>query len=201
MFLKVSIVFLFLTLNVCALDVTLGWNRNPESTVLRYKVLIGESSNSYTKSFFVRNTTVGIDPSVKISNLKTDRTYFFAVIAVNSDGLESPTSNELVLNNAPANPSIAQNMIAPISNEQISVNKSVNLGVSQNTISTAEYPHGSFSSSWSLPENGTYVVEKSTDLVTWVIVGTVNVTNGFLKYTYTIQQGESTLFLRVGKVP
>ena len=72
-----------------AADVTLAWDRNPESDIAGYRLYYGTVSRSYTQVVDVGNvvqrTLTGL----------AQGTYFFAVSAYNSSGLESGFSNEV----------------------------------------------------------------------------------------------------------
>ncbi len=68
---------------------SLAWNANPEPDIVSYRVHVGTSSRQYSQSF---STTA---PNINISTLPAGPTYFFAVSAVNSAGLESDFSAEI----------------------------------------------------------------------------------------------------------
>lgn len=87
-----------------AATVKLIWDRNPEPDVIGYRVYTGNSSRSYD-----RIESAGNDVMFSVTNLVLGQTYYFAVTAVNSAGLESDYSNEVVYTvpskpSAPANP-------------------------------------------------------------------------------------------------
>jgi hypothetical protein len=67
----------------------LAWNSNPEPDIVAYKVHVGTSSRSYTRTYSVTS------PSVSISDLPDAPAYYFAVTAVNSAGQESDFSSEV----------------------------------------------------------------------------------------------------------
>ncbi|HAV63985.1 MAG TPA: hypothetical protein DCY13_16665 [Verrucomicrobiales bacterium] len=70
--------------------VTVAWDPNPETNITHYHVLYGTASRSYP----LRQTVQGLT-STTISNLQSGVTYYFAVTAENSHGLESDPSVEL----------------------------------------------------------------------------------------------------------
>ena len=70
--------------------VKLAWDPNTEKDLAGYKVYYGYSSRNYHTSIDVGNTT-----SVQIVGLKDGQTYYFAVTAYNTSGLESDYSNEV----------------------------------------------------------------------------------------------------------
>ena len=81
---------LFCSYTIQAATVRLGWDRNPESDVVEYKVYIGNATRNYIRIISAGNNTEQLVP-----DLSRGVTYFFAVTAVNSSGLESDYSNEV----------------------------------------------------------------------------------------------------------
>ena len=69
--------------------VSLAWNANPESDVAGYKVHFGTQSGVYTNVVDVGKVTQALLPQLEMGS-----TYFMAVSAYNSTGLESPRSTE-----------------------------------------------------------------------------------------------------------
>ena len=69
-------------------NITLEWNRNPEPDIAGYNVYYGIISGNY-----VRMETV-TDPTA-IIGVKGSRTFYFAVTAFNTNGLESGFSEEV----------------------------------------------------------------------------------------------------------
>lgn len=72
--------------------VSFAWNANPEPDVAGYKLHLGDASGTYNQV-----VDVGNDLAISIDTLQSDTTYFCAVTAYNSAGLESPYSQEVVL--------------------------------------------------------------------------------------------------------
>ena len=70
--------------------VNLQWNANPESNISGYKVLLGQSSGSYTITQDAGNTT-----STTVSGLTPSATYFCALQAINAQGVGSALSSEI----------------------------------------------------------------------------------------------------------
>ena len=70
--------------------VTLAWDRSPDSSVTGYRVYYGGVSGNYTNSLAVGNATTATIPG-----LASGVTYFFAVSASATNGLESILSNEI----------------------------------------------------------------------------------------------------------
>jgi hypothetical protein len=71
-------------------SVTFAWDRNPEASVVDYRIRYGVVSRTYTDMVSTGNAT-----SATISNLVEGATYYFAVTAYNIFGLESDYSNEI----------------------------------------------------------------------------------------------------------
>jgi hypothetical protein len=93
-FISVLIVFSLLlatTHDVCAAEVTLAWDANPEPSVQGYRVYYGKTSGSYTSVLDAGNRTdcviTGLDPGA---------TYYFACTAYSATGDESNFSGEIV---------------------------------------------------------------------------------------------------------
>jgi hypothetical protein len=70
-------------------DVTLSWDPNSETNLAGYRIYYGTGPGVYTTPI-----TVGTQTSYTITNLAPG-TYFFAVTAFNTLGLESGFSNEV----------------------------------------------------------------------------------------------------------
>jgi hypothetical protein len=71
-------------------SVALAWNPSTTSGVTGYRVYSGAASHAYTNVLQVGNAT-----NATVSGLAPGTTYYFAVTAVNSLGLESVTSTEI----------------------------------------------------------------------------------------------------------
>lgn len=71
-------------------SVTLTWDRNPEQDIANYRLYYGTQSGRPSQSLGVGNVT-----TATITNLNDGTTYFFAIAAVNTVGLEGPLSNEV----------------------------------------------------------------------------------------------------------
>ena len=85
------IVTLILVPRCFAAQVTLAWDKNPESDIAGYKVHYGTSSGSYDYSVDVGNYN-----SCTISGLEEGTNYYFAASAYNTNNVESDYSDELV---------------------------------------------------------------------------------------------------------
>jgi hypothetical protein len=71
-------------------SVTVAWVASPDPRVIGYNAYYGPASSVYTNRLSVGNVT-----SATISELTKGATYFFAVTAYDSSGLESVPSNEV----------------------------------------------------------------------------------------------------------
>src|SRR5260221_5561852 len=83
---------LFAVTQVCAFatdSVTLAWLPSTDTNVVGYNVYYGGASGVYTNKISTINTTNTIVP-----NLIEGTTYYFAATAYDSNGVESPFSNE-----------------------------------------------------------------------------------------------------------
>jgi fibronectin type 3 domain-containing protein len=83
------LVFLIPAARAGAADVTLSWDPNPESDLAGYKIYYGTSSSVYSTSIDVKLVT-----TYTVTGLASG-TYFFAITAYNTAGLESGFSNEV----------------------------------------------------------------------------------------------------------
>lgn len=72
-------------------DVKLAWDANTEPDITGYRVHQGSSSRNYTRVI----EATGLSTTRTVSGLTAGATYFFAVTAINSSGLESDYSNEV----------------------------------------------------------------------------------------------------------
>ena len=85
--------------DIPAPPVNLAWNANPETNIAGYKVHFGTSSGSYSQIIDVPGQT-----HVELPQLILGGTYYLAVSAYNTDGLEGPLSTEMRLSAAPPAP-------------------------------------------------------------------------------------------------
>ena len=68
---------------------TLAWQPSSDPTVMGYQLYYGTASRTYTGT-----VNVGPATTATVSNLTNGTTYYFAVTAYNSSGVQSPFSNE-----------------------------------------------------------------------------------------------------------
>jgi hypothetical protein len=85
-------VFTYTTFSYAA-QVTLGWDANTNQDLAGYIIHKGTSSRNYDASMDIGNWT-----SATIANLADNETYYFAVAAYDTDGIESEYSNEVCIN-------------------------------------------------------------------------------------------------------
>jgi hypothetical protein len=87
-------IFLFIFLGTAGVffgeGVNLAWDHNPEPDIAGYHVLFGVASGDYTQSI-----DAGPATTATISDLSPGTTYFFAVTAYNTSGVESLPSGEV----------------------------------------------------------------------------------------------------------
>lgn len=94
----------FYRLSKAAYGARLIWDSHPESNVLSgFKVYYGASSRVYESSFFtthsnaLREARENATYGYALSNLNVNAKYFMAVTALDTNGLESDFSNEVLL--------------------------------------------------------------------------------------------------------
>lgn len=86
----ISAIIALLTVPLQAGTATLEWDRNDEPEAVGYRLYYGLSTGLYTF-----NVDAGGNTTATVATLTAGRTYFFAVTAYNTEGLESPYSNEV----------------------------------------------------------------------------------------------------------
>ena len=114
-----------------AFSATLVWDANSEPDLAGYKVYSGTSSRQYSSVLDVGDVT-----QHQLTNLTQGTTYYFALTAYNSAGLESDFSAEISYTPAPAN---TPPTISGLSNRTISEDTST--GPMSFTIGDAETPN------------------------------------------------------------
>jgi hypothetical protein len=81
---------------VSASNAVLGWNASDTPSVVSYRVYYGTSPGTYSQAFGT-GLQAGSATTYTVSNLASDRSYYFAVTAVDSSGNESEYSTEASL--------------------------------------------------------------------------------------------------------
>lgn len=127
--------------------ITLAWDPVSDAEIAGYKVYIGTESQLYTEVL-----DAGMNAELSVPNMEFGETYYIAVTAVGSGGLESPYSEEIIVTVSPP----------PLP---------AGGGISMNDLGQPEL-HWSFAASAlnSAPE---FIIQASSDLLTWTTVDTV----------------------------
>src|SRR5260370_14214735 len=109
-------------------SVTLAWNSDTETNISNYNLYYGGTSGVYTNSASVGNAT-----NCTVAGLQSAATYYFAVTADNTSGLESPPSNEIsytvptvVVSTPPGLPMLATMAASSVSSASATLNGLVN---------------------------------------------------------------------------
>src|SRR6266581_258578 len=109
-------------------SVTLAWNPDTETNISNYNLYYGGASGVYTNSANVGNAT-----NCTVAGLQSAATYYFAVTADNTSGLESPPSNEIsytvptvVVSTPPGLPVLATMAASSVTSASATLNGLVN---------------------------------------------------------------------------
>lgn len=160
--------------------VSLAWNANPESNIAGYKVHFGTQTGVYSSVVDVGKTTQTLLPQLTMGE-----TYYVAVSAYNSQGLESPRSTEFSVTAAtPAPP----------------VGTSFTMGSG----TTA----GQGNLKWKYPKSAQSTVERfavysSEDLVNWTEAARLSTSaatssdSQYLYFDYPYQANRRSMFFKV----
>src|SRR5687768_15710301 len=87
--LEVAVGLFVCTVQLTAETVQLAWDASPSAGVSAYVVRYGIASGAYSSA-----TNVGNQTAASVAGLQAGQTYYFAVSARDSAGLESPPSNQ-----------------------------------------------------------------------------------------------------------
>ncbi len=170
----IGLAWVLASLSICSAEnlipgssVTLEWDANSEPDVAGYKLHFGPASGSYPETFDAGNlttATVAVVPGA---------TYYFTVTAYNTEGLESPFSNEVTFT-APQLPELQVEHITPPEGTGLEN------GIPDVT-GTALLPDGSLSFTISAQAGQSIQVEASSDLLSWICRGILeNPTGGII---------------------
>ncbi len=109
-------------------SVTLAWNPDTETNIFNYNLYYGGTSGVYTNSANVGNAT-----NCTVAGLQSAVTYYFAVTADTTSGLESPPSNEIrytvptvVVSTPPGLPVLATMAASSVTSASATLNGLVN---------------------------------------------------------------------------
>ena len=149
---------------------TLAWDPSTDASVVGYRLYEGLASESYTNV-----VDVGSNLQVSVANLVPGATYYFAVTAYDSTGLESAFSGEI---------SYTVPATAPLTGM-------ARLSIAQNESNQAVL-------SGTGPAGAVYDVYAAMDLDSWLIIGSVTVdTAGLFRFTDQLSQGIAWRFYRL----
>jgi Fibronectin type III domain len=123
-------------------SVTFGWAPNPEPDIAGYRIHYGAASRLYTQVIDTGNAT-----TATIGGLVDGTTYYFALSAYNTVGLESGLTGELVYE-APVT-------LAPLQ---------IHMTAPRQALITVNGPAGH-----------TYDIQASTDLANWATIASVTI--------------------------
>jgi Bacterial Ig domain/Fibronectin type III domain len=169
-------------------SVTLGWDPDPGSAIVGYRLYDGVASRAYTNVI-----DTGTATTQAVSNLTVGVTYFFAVTAVGTNGLESDYSAEISYTvPLPTNIPPTISLTSPTNGSVYAAPAAINLAaaVTSNghTISQVHFYNGTtllgavaaapYSFSWSNVNIGTYSLSATAvyDAGSTVASAAVNVT-------------------------
>lgn len=145
----------------------LQWDRSLEADVTAYRVYFGPASRNYTNSILVGNVTSSL-----IAGLSNGTSYYFAVTAIDTTGLESEYSNEAV-----GLAGGARLLVRITPNRQ--------------AVLTLNAAGGQ-----------TFELLATTNLTTWTLLSSVIVgTNGLASYTDTAAPGFRARYYKARKTP
>ena len=158
-------------------SVTLAWDAVTDSDIQGYKVHVGTQPGQYTQTL-----DAGTNLSHSVGNLAYGQTYYFSVRAVDAAGLESGYSPELTLT---------------VSLPQLPPSASLATGGSGPTGLQWSYPKSALNS------HPDFIIESSTDLVSWSPAGTVAAyastgsTATHMNYNFTVTRNGPQRFYRL----
>lgn len=165
--------------------VTLGWDANAEE-VAGYKLHYGFASGDYGES-----VDAGQSTTYTLNNLTPGVTYFFALTAYNSDGIESDFSNEVTFTAVPAVLSI-QNM------DPADVPGSG--GPTTRVSQMRQAADGYYTFVLSAPAGTALAIHASSDLKTWMLLGTVENPTGAMSVSDLDAGNQERRFYKVLQV-
>jgi chitodextrinase len=148
--------------------VTLGWSPSADGNVIGYQLYYGTASRRYTSRI-----AAGLNATATVSGLTAGTTYYFAVTAVNTSGMESAFSNEVRYTPSPPG---ARLQVRSATARQVV------LGI------TGQFGH-------------VYEVQASPDLKHWTVLGLVTLNLGVsLDFLDVSTAGQPACFYRLREV-
>ncbi len=123
-------------------SVTLAWDASPGGAIAGYRLYDGAASRTYTNTVDVGNATTGT-----LSNLVSGATYFFAVTAYDTNGLESDYSSEVSYTvPLPSNPPPAIALTSPVNgmvySEPATISLSASVSANGHAVSQVQFYNG-----------------------------------------------------------
>ena len=147
----------------------LTWEVSPSPEVAGYHLYYGTASGNYTSSIILGNVA-----TATVSGLSYGVTYYFALTAYDTNGLESDFSNEA-------------SYLRELPGAQMQINAAAG---------------GQFTLTVAGPAGQTYAIEATPDLATWTTIATVTVDgSGALAFTDTNAANYSQRFYRTREIP
>ncbi len=124
-------------------SVTLAWDASPDSSIAGYRLYEGVASRTYTNVIDLGNTTMAT-----VSNLTAGVTYFFAVTAYDTNGLESDYSGEVSYTvPLPTNDTPIISLTSPadgaVFSAPVTINLAADVTANGHTISQVQFYNGS----------------------------------------------------------
>lgn len=153
--------------------VTLAWDANTESDLAGYRVYVGQESGKRTTSLEAGKTT-----TITLENLTAGTTYYVAITAYNTSGLESLPSEEISFT--------AVNVQAPLVLEPLTAPPAGDpaLTASSPTITQGGVlGSGGYGFVITATPGRRLAVYASDDMVNWELLGTTNNPTGRLQAT------------------
>ena len=96
------LIFSLMAVYAHAYDVTLAWDPNTDPDLAGYILYTRENepeSNFHQVDYYSLDEIDPTNPQGAVNELESGKTYFFAVTAINNDGLESDFSNQVSVMN------------------------------------------------------------------------------------------------------
>jgi hypothetical protein len=180
-------------LSPLAKGVIFEWDRSPEAEVTGYKLYCGTVSGNYTHVYDAGNAT-----EISVPGLISTLTYYVAVTAYNSAGLESEPSEEIVVT-VPEPPDLS---ISNVDKDGLPEGAVVpqEPGRISAVIESNAVSEGTCSFLITAAATVAVSIEVSPDLTNWVTLGTVLNPTGALRITDTAALGANQ-FYRGVEVP